>query len=61
VSAQSTWKFELRSVHQFATQAQARAQVAAFIEEYNRDRRRSALGMQSPINYELTQAGRSAA
>jgi transposase InsO family protein len=57
----STLEFELRSVHQFATQAQARARVAGWIEEYNRDRRHSALGMLSPINYELDQARRSAA
>jgi transposase InsO family protein len=29
--------------------------VAAFIDEYNRDRRHSALGMTSPISYELSQ------
>ena len=49
----STMEFELRSVHQFATRAQARAPVAAWIDEYNRDRRHSALGMQSPVNDEL--------
>src|SRR3712207_7468903 len=37
----------------FATKAEARAKVAAWIEEYNHDRRHSALGMLSPIGYEL--------
>jgi putative transposase len=33
--------------------SQARRRVAAWIEEYNHDRRHSALGMRSPIAYEL--------
>jgi putative transposase len=49
----STLTFELRSRESFATKAIARARVAAWIDEYNRERRHSALGMQSPINYEL--------
>ena len=48
----STVEFELRRIEQFATTAQARARVAAWIEEYNRDRRHSALGMLSPLDYE---------
>ena len=44
--------FELRSLETFAT----RARVAAWIDEYNRDRRHSACGMSSPVNYELAQA-----
>jgi putative transposase len=48
----STLEFELRRIEQFATKAQARARVTAWIEEYNRDRRHSALGMRSPIDYE---------
>jgi putative transposase len=57
----STMEFELRSVEPFATKAQARARVAAWIDEYNRDRRHSALGMHSPIGYELAHArGRAA-
>ena len=48
----STVEFELRRIEQFATKAQARARVAAWIEEYNRDRRHSALGMRSPLDYE---------
>lgn len=49
----STVEFELRRMEHFATKAQARAGVAAWIEEYNHDRRHSALGMLSPIAYEL--------
>ena len=45
-------EFELRRLERFATKAQARATVAAWIEEYNHDRRHSALGMLSPIAYE---------
>ena len=48
----STVEFELRRIEQFATKAQARVRVAAWIEEYNRDRRHSALGMRSPLDYE---------
>ena len=50
----STLEFELRIPGHFTTKAQARARVAAWIEEYNHDRRHSALGMRSPITYELT-------
>ena len=35
----STVEFELRRIERFATKAQARARVAIWIEEYNRDRR----------------------
>jgi transposase InsO family protein len=48
----STLEFELRRLEHFATKAEARAKVAAWIEEYNHDRRHSALGMLSPIAYE---------
>jgi transposase InsO family protein len=59
----STIEFELRSVESFATKAQARARVAAWIDENNRDRKHSALrnahgGMLSPVNYELAHAAR---
>ena len=50
----STVEFELRRLEHFTTRAQARTRVAAWIEEYNHDRRHSALGMRSPITYELT-------
>jgi transposase InsO family protein len=49
----STVEFELRRLEHFATKAEARVKVAAWIEEYNHDRRHSALGMLSPIAYEL--------
>jgi putative transposase len=48
----STVEFELRRLEHFATKAQARAKVAAWIEEYNTTRRHSSLGMRSPIAYE---------
>jgi putative transposase len=51
----STLEFELRAVEEFATKAEARARIAAWIDEYNRSRRHSALGMLSPIDYELAQ------
>jgi putative transposase len=50
----STLEFELRRVEHYATKAQARAGVAAFIDDYNRDRRHSSIGMISPIDYEQT-------
>jgi putative transposase len=49
----STLEFELRSLERFATKAHARTRVAAWIDEYNRDRKHSACGMRSPIDYEL--------
>ena len=48
----STLSFELRDLERFATKARARARVAAWIDEYNRDRKHSSVGMRSPINYE---------
>ena len=50
----STVEFELRRLEHFTTRAQARTRVATWIEDYNHDRRHSALGMRSPIDYELT-------
>jgi transposase InsO family protein len=55
----STLEFELRSLESFATKAKARAPVATWIDEYNQDRRHSALGMQTPVNYELAHARRT--
>ena len=52
----STLEFELRARESFPTKATARSRVAAWIDEYNRERRHSALGMQSPITYELAHA-----
>ena len=50
----STLEFELRQLEHFATKAQARRRLATWIEEYHHERRHSALGMRSPIHYELT-------
>ena len=49
----STVEFELRGLEHFTTKAQARHRVAGWIEEYNHQRRHSALGMRSPIDYQL--------
>jgi transposase InsO family protein len=57
----STLEFELRALEHFATRASARARVAAWIDDYNRHRRHSALQMMSPVDYEKTlQAGEAA-
>jgi putative transposase len=48
----STLEWELRSRERFATRDQARAAVAAWIEDYNHVRRHSALGMKSPVAWE---------
>jgi putative transposase len=57
----STLEWELRRVEHFATKAQARAKVAAWIEDYNTTRRHSSLGMRSPIAYERALAAGKAA
>jgi transposase InsO family protein len=56
----STVESGLRRLDHFATRAQARARVAAWIEDYNHNRRHSACGMMSPVAWELA-AGRDAA
>jgi len=57
----STLEFELRALEHFATRAQARARITAWIEDYNHHRRHSALGMMSPVTYEKTlEAGKAA-
>jgi putative transposase len=48
----STLEFELRSLEQFTARAAARARVSTWIEDYNQNRRHSALGMMSPAGYE---------
>jgi putative transposase len=48
----STLEWELRSRETFATRSEARAAVAAWIEDYNTVRRHSALGMKSPVAWE---------
>ena len=57
----STVEFELRRIEQFPGKAAARARVAAWIEDYNHHRRHSALGMRSPVAYELALAAKDAA
>jgi putative transposase len=57
----STLEFELRRVEYFAAKAAARAKVAAWIDDYNRHRRHSALGMMSPADYEKALAAGKAA
>jgi len=51
-SFHSTVEFELRSRHRFATRAEARRAVVAWIEEYNTDRLHSTNGMICPVDYE---------
>jgi hypothetical protein len=51
----STLTFELLHLEHFATRVQARRRVAAWIDEYNRDRKHSALGMRAPVTFELDQ------
>jgi hypothetical protein len=50
----STVEFELRRLEHFTTRAQARAAVAAWIDDYNTDRRHSALCLLTPITFEQT-------
>jgi transposase InsO family protein len=57
----STLEWELRSLRKFATRAGARAAIAAWIEDYNHERRHSSLGMASPVDYERSLAGKDAA
>ena len=57
----STLEFELRRLEHFATKAAARAGVAAWIEDYNHNRRHSALGRISPVAYERSLTGKDAA
>lgn len=52
----STVEFELRRLEHFATKAAARTAIAAWVEDYNHNRRHSALGMGTPVGYELALA-----
>jgi putative transposase len=51
----STLTFELLDLEHFPSNVQARGRVAAWIDEYNRDRKHSALGMRAPVAFELDQ------
>jgi putative transposase len=48
----STLEFELLRRHHFVTRAQARHEVATWIDEYDTDRRHSTNGMLSPVDFE---------
>jgi putative transposase len=54
-SFHSTVEFELLRETHFATRAEARHAVVAFLEEYNHHRRHSTIGMLAPVDYERTQ------
>jgi transposase InsO family protein len=55
------WNSSSARVEHLETRAAARARVPAWIEDYNRHRRHSALGMMSPIDYERAlQTGQAA-
>lgn len=56
----STLEFELLRKKHFATKADARREVARFIDRYNRVRRHSACERKSPIEYEAILAARAA-
>jgi transposase InsO family protein len=55
----STLEFELLSRRRFATKADARHEVARFIDRYNTVRRHSTCEMKSPIDYEAILAERA--
>ena len=59
----STVEFELLRAWHFTTREQARAGIAAWIDEYNHLRRHSTNGMLSPVDYERLRVpvGREAA
>ena len=57
----STLEFELRRVEHFTTRADARAKVAAWIEDYNTRRMHSACQMMPPARYEQVLAAGEAA
>jgi transposase InsO family protein len=59
-SFNSTLEWELLSRHDFDTKAQARRQVARFIDAYNNRRRHSSCEMLPPVAYEQVLADRAA-
>jgi len=58
-SFNSTLEWELLSRRHFATKDQARREVAAFIDRYNRLRRHSSCEMRSPVEFEQLLADRA--
>jgi transposase InsO family protein len=59
-SFNSTLEWELLSRRHFATKAQARSEVAGFIDRYNHQRRHSSCEMKPPVIYEQILADRAA-
>ena len=59
-SFNSTLEFELLRKHPFASRAEARVAIAAYIDRYNRTRRHSSCEMHSPVEFETIPAGRDA-
>lgn len=59
-SFNSTLEFELLRKKCFATKAEARKDVARYIDRYNRARRHSSCEMKSPVEYEAILAARAA-
>jgi putative transposase len=57
----STLEFELRRIEHFATKADARTRVAAWIEDYNTKRRHTACRKMPPAAYEQLLAAREEA
>jgi transposase InsO family protein len=55
-SFNSTLEHELLSRTRFPTRAEARAAVAAWIDDYNHNRRHSSIAMMSPVDFERTEA-----
>jgi putative transposase len=55
-SFNSTLEWELLRDNHFRTREQARRAVAAWIDEYNTDRKHSTNGMLSPMDYERAHA-----
>ena len=49
----STLEFELRRMKHFTTRADASREVAAWIDDYNRNRLHSALRQRAPIDHEF--------
>lgn len=60
-SFNSTLEHELLSRVRFATRAEARHTVAAWIDDYNRHRRHSSVQMMSPVEFEQAQGRRKEA
>ncbi|MEJ5256570.1 MAG: IS3 family transposase [Acidimicrobiales bacterium] len=58
-SFNSTLEHELLSRRRFATKAQARQEVAAFIDAYNHRRRHSSAEMMAPVAYQQVHAARA--